>query len=79
MTSSLSSIIDNLVEGLHKDKCKDWKFALEYALAFKSVNCSIRDEKEFDKDLTKRSESSIKFWEREMNKVFTILQKFHRP
>ena len=23
MTSSLSSIIDNLAEGLHKEKCKD--------------------------------------------------------
>ena len=71
MTSSLSSIIDNFVEGLHKEKCKDWKFAIEYALTFKSAQCSIHDEKEFDQEI----------WEQHQilgainEKIFTILQK----
>ena len=30
MGSSLSSLTDNLVEGLHKGKCKDCKSSLEY-------------------------------------------------
>ena len=30
MSSSLSSLVDNLAEGLHNDKCTDCKSCLEY-------------------------------------------------
>ena len=30
MTSPLSSLVDNLVEGIHKFKCKDFDCFLEY-------------------------------------------------
>ena len=30
MSSSLSSLVDNLSEGLHSDKCTDCKFCLDY-------------------------------------------------
>ena len=33
MASSLSSQTDNLAEGLHKGKCKDFKLNLEYMTA----------------------------------------------
>ena len=33
MASSLSSLTDDLAEGLHKGKCKDCKFSLEYVAA----------------------------------------------
>ena len=44
MASSLSSLADNLVEGLHNRKCKDFKSCLEYIkvnnklLIFKCLN-----------------------------------------
>ena len=46
MSSSLSSLADNLAEGIDKDKCQDCKSDLEYmivndgSLEFKFVNCS---------------------------------------
>ena len=33
MGSSLSNLTDNLTEGLHKGKCKDYKASLEYKIA----------------------------------------------
>ena len=30
MASSLSNLVDNLAEGIHKIKCKDCKYFLEY-------------------------------------------------
>ena len=57
MSSSLSSLADNLSEGLHKSKCKDCKSDLEYVTAknntrtFKCVGCNKNYEKEFDQDL----------------------------
>ena len=46
MTSFLSSLTDNLAEGLHKGKCKDCKPSLEYMaatdvlLTFNCVHCN---------------------------------------
>ena len=46
MVSSLSSLIDNLTEALHKDKCEKSKFCLEYTkfkndlLIFKCLDCN---------------------------------------
>ena len=55
--SSLSSLADNLSEGLHKDKCKNCKSDLEYVTAsavakdtiliFKCVDCNESYEKTF--------------------------------
>ena len=32
MSSSLSSLVDNLSEGLHSDKCTDFKSCLDYII-----------------------------------------------
>ena len=46
MASSLSSLTDNLAEGLYKGKCKDSKSSLKYVTArdgipkFKCVDCN---------------------------------------
>ena len=40
MPSSLSSLVDNLAEGLYKNKCKDCKSYLEYVTAIdKCLSC----------------------------------------
>ena len=32
MSSSLSNLVDNLSEGLHSDKCTDFKYYLDYMI-----------------------------------------------
>ena len=55
MPSSLSSLADNLSEGLHKDKCKYCKPDFEYMIAkentliFKCVDCKTNYKKEFNR------------------------------
>ena len=67
MSSSLSSLADNLAKGHHKDKCKNCKSDLEYmtvndgTLVFKCVNCKKNYDEEFDEHLAKRLENTYGF------------------
>ena len=67
MASSLSSLSDNLAEGLRKDKCKDFKPSLEYMvvkdalLICKCVHCNKTFEKIFHGNLAKRFENTYRF------------------
>ena len=60
MSSSLSSLVDNLSEGLHSDKCTDCKSCLDYMitkdeqLIFRCFECKNNYKKEFNKELIKR-------------------------
>ena len=60
--SSLSSLVDNLSEGLHRDKCIDCKSCLDYMmfkddqLIFGCFECKKNYKKDFNKDLIKRFE-----------------------
>ena len=53
MSSSLSSFVDNLSEGLHSDKSTDCKSCLDYIsikdnqLIFKCPNCNKKYNKRF--------------------------------
>ena len=55
MSSSLSNLVDNVSEGLHSDKCRDYKSCLDYMsikdnqLIFRCFECK----KEYRKDLIK--------------------------
>ena len=46
MTTSLSNIVDNLAEGIHKIKCKNWDCFLEYKsvkenlIKYKCLSCN---------------------------------------
>ena len=54
MSSSLSSLVDNLSEGLHCDKCKDCKSCLDYMsvkddqLIFRCFECKNNCKKDFN-------------------------------
>ena len=67
MSSSLSSLVDNLTEGLHNDKCTDCKSCLDYMLIkdnqliFKCLKCNKNHNKEFNKDLIKRFANTYEF------------------
>ena len=60
ISSSLSSLAESFSEGLHQNKCKNWKSGLDYVivkyntLTFECEDCNKSYEKEFNEDLTKR-------------------------
>ena len=62
MSSSLSSLVDNLSEGLHSDKFTDCKSCLQYMvfkddqLSFRCSECKKNYNKDFNKELIKRFE-----------------------
>ena len=59
MSSLLSSLVDNLAEGLHNNKYTDCKSCVEYFktegthLIFKCLNCNNNHKKYFNKDVIK--------------------------
>ena len=64
MSSSLSNLADNLSEGLHCDKCMDYKFYLDYMSVkddqqsctqsiFRCFECKKNYKKDFNKELMK--------------------------
>ena len=59
MSSSLSSFVDNLSEGVHSDKCTDCMSYLDYMttkdeqLIFSCFECKKNYKKDFNKELIK--------------------------
>ena len=48
MSSSLSSLVDNLSEGLHCDKCKDYMSVKDDPLIFRCFECKNNYKKDFN-------------------------------
>ena len=77
MSSSLSSLADNLSEGLNNDKYTDRKSCLDYMvfkddqLVFRCFECK----KNYDKDLVKRFENIYEFCNEEINKFTLLLRR----
>ena len=67
MSTSLSSLVDNLSEKLHSDKCKDCKSKLEYMsvkdnqLIFQFLECKKNYNKHCNKELINRFENTYEF------------------
>ena len=67
MASSLSSLVDNLSEGLPNDKCTDCKSCLDYMtikdeqLTFRCFECKKNYKKDFNKKLIKRFANIYEF------------------
>ena len=81
MSSSLSSLVDDLFEGLHSDKCLECKSCLVYMsikdnqLIFRCFECKKNYKKEFDKELTKRFANTYEFCNKDINKFVLSLSK----
>ena len=81
MSSSLSSLVDNLPEGLHGDKCTDCKSCLGYMsvkddqLIFRCFECKKNYKKEFNKELIKRFTNIYEFCNEDVNKFILLLKK----
>ena len=81
MSTSLSSLVNNLSDGLHSDKCTECKSCLEYIsvkniqLMFKYLKCNKDHNKDFNKELINRFLSTHKFCDGDINKFILLLRK----
>ena len=79
MSTSLSDLVHNLSEGLHK--CTDCKLHLDYVsikdnqLILRCFRCKKNYEKEFNKELIKRFVNAYKFCNKDLNKFILLLRK----
>ena len=81
MSSSLSSLADNLSQGLHNDRWIDCKSYLEYIsiedeiLVINCLKCSKNHENNFNKYLIKTFANTYEFYDGDINKFFLVLRK----
>ena len=81
MSGSLSSLVDNLSEELHSDKCTDCKCYLGYMvfkddqLIFRCFECKKNCIKDFNKELIKRFANTYEFCDKDINKFILLLRK----
>ena len=81
MASSLSNLVDNLTEGIHKIKCKDCDCFLEYEsvkdnfIKYKCLSCNRNYSNKIDKELKKRFKNTFKFSDNDINKFILLLRK----
>ena len=83
MSSSLSSLVDNLSKRLHSDKCIYCKSYLDYIitkddqLILRCFECKGNYKKNFNKYLIKRFENTNEFCDRDINKFMLLLRKVY--
>ena len=82
MSSSLSKLVDNLSEGIHKNKCLDCNSCLDYVritknekLLLKCFNCNNYYKKKFNKELFKKFKNTYSFCNNDLNKFILLLRK----
>ena len=81
MSTSLSSLVDNLSEQLHSDKCRDCKYELNYIsfeynqLIFQCFKCKRNYMKGFNIELIKRFTNTYEFCNGDINKFVLLLRK----
>ena len=81
ISSSLSSLLDNLFEGLHSDKRTDCKSCLDYIitkgdqLIFRCFECKKNYMKDFNNELIKRFANIYEICNEDINKFIFLLRK----
>ena len=81
MASSLSTLVDNIAEGIHKIKCKDCDCFLEYESAkdnlikCKGLFCNKNYSNKIDKKLKRKFKNTFKFSGNDINKFILLLIK----
>ena len=82
MSTSLSSLVDNLSEKHHSDKCKDCKSEPDYTsiksnqLIFQCLECKKNYKKDY-KELIKRFANTYEFCNGDTNKCILLLRKVY--
>ena len=78
MSTSLSSLADNLSDGFHSNKCIDCRSSLDYMitrddqLIFRCFECKKNYQKDFDKDLINRFANKYEFCNKDINRYFLL-------
>ena len=73
--------MDNLAEGIHKIKCKDCDFFLEYGsvkdslIKYKCLSCNKDYSNKIDGKLKKRFKNTFNFSNNDINKFILLLRK----
>ena len=81
MTTSLSNLVDNLTEGIHKIKCKDCDYFLEYEsvkdnlIKYNCLSCNKDYSNKLDEKLKKQFKNTFKVSNNDVNKFFLLLRK----
>ena len=81
MATSLSNLVDNLTEGIHKIKCKDCDCFLKYEsvkdnlIIYKCLSCNKDYSNKIDEELKNRFKNIFKFPNNDMNTVTLLLRK----
>ena len=81
MSTSLSSLVNNLFDGLYNDKCTNCKSCLDYMsaknneLMCKCLNCNKNHKKDFNNDLINRFASTCEFCDKDIKKFILLLRK----
>ena len=81
MSTSLSSLVDNLSDGFHCNKGIDCKSSLDYMitrddqLIISCFECKKNYQKGFNKDLTNRSANTYEFCNKDINRFILLLRK----
>ena len=85
MSSSLSTLVANLSEGLQNNKCLNCESCLDYIrtknekLILECFICKQYYEKDFNKELIKRFASTYEFCNKNFNKFILLLTKSVYP
>ena len=81
MASSLSNLVDNLAEGIHKIKCEDYNSFLEYKsssdslIKYECLSCNKNYSNQIDEKSKKRPKNTFKFCNKDFNKFILLLEK----
>ena len=81
MASSLSNLIDNLTEGIHKIKRKHYDCFLEYEsfkdnlIKYKCLICNKNYSNKLDEEFKKKFKNTFKFSNNDINKFILLLRK----
>ena len=81
MATSLSNLVDNIAEGIHKIKCKDCYCFFEYEsikdnlIKYKWLSCNKDYSNKLDEKLKKRFKNTFKFSNNDINKFILLLRK----
>ena len=81
VTDLCQHLVSNLSEGLHNDRCIDFKSCLDYMttkdeqLIFRYFRCKKNYEKNFNKELIPRFANTYEFCDVDLNKFILLLRK----
>ena len=85
MSTSLSNLVTNLSEGLHNDRCIDFKSCLDYVttkdeqLILRCFRCKNNYERNFNKELIQKFANTYELCNRDLNKFILLLRKSVYP